>query len=314
MFQFLFNPHDIQGSEATSPSDTVSTITTTSSEKLNVSSDGKSTETSATVTTGIIVAVVIVLLAVVAAAPLIICAVRKHTRKQEMNNSTFYSVLRRKTFVQQSCSSDGLYNQITPCPLTGQAEFVLNDDYENINNSKVQHERESISTHPTLEREQCKEQTVAASLNQQSKNNEQPTYAVVNKSGPKVRNKECVLRQNTSNKCPPKHVTKHCQHETVYQSDVAKSLDELYAVVKKKPKGGAAKEDENAPPIPPHTVEELYTAVNKIPKVRAATKEEKAPPIPPHTVEELYTAVNKTPKGNAADDEEEASPIPPQSL
>ena len=292
----------------------MSTVMTTSS---NVSSDVKSTDTSdsASVTTGIIAAatVVIFILAVVTIAPLITCAVRKHAKKQKIfNNSTFYSVLHRKAFFRQPSSSDGLYDQIKPCPLTGQAEFVLNDDYENVNSSKVQYEQDSISTHPTFERDQFKEQTVAASLNQQSKNNEQPTYAVVNKSGPKVRNKEGVLRQNTSNKCPPKHVTKHCQHGTVYQSDVAKSLDELYAVVKKKPKGGAAKEDENAPPIPPlHTVEELYTAINKIPKVRAATKEEEAPPIPQHTVEELYTAVNKTPKGNAGD-EEEAPSIPPQ--
>ena len=279
----------------------MSTVMTTSS---NVSSDIKSTDTSVAANIGLTIAavtVVIFILAVVTIAPLITCAVRKHAKKQEIfNNTTFYSVLHRKAFVQQPYSSDGLYDQIKPCPLTGQAEFVLNDDYENINSRKVQHEQDSISTHPTFEREQCKEQTVAASINQQSKNNEQPTYAVVNKSGPKVRKKECVLRQNTSYKCPPKHVTKHCQHGTLHQSDEAKSLDELYAVVKKKPKGGAAKEDENGPPIPPHTVEELYTAVNKISKVRAATKEKEAPPIPPLTVEELYAAVNKTPKGNAA--------------
>ena len=57
------------------------------------------------------------------------------------------------------------------------------------------------------------------------------------------------------------------------------------------------------------SLEDLYTVVKKKPKVRAASKEEEAPPIIPHTVEELYSAVNKTPKGNAADDEEEALPI-----
>ena len=39
--------------------------------------------------------------------------------------------------------------------------------------------------------------------------------------------------------------------------------DTQISAVKKKPKGNAAKDEEEAPPLPPHTVEELYTAVQK---------------------------------------------------
>ena len=46
-------------------------------------------------------------------------------------------------------------------------------------------------------------------------------------------------------------------------------------------------DEEEAPPIPAHTVEELYTAVVKKPKASTAEDEEEAPPVPPYTVDEL---------------------------
>ena len=109
------------------------------------------------------------------------------------------------------------------------------------------------------------------------------------------------------------------------------ALEEMYAVVNK--------EDKEAPPVPPHTVEELYTAVAKNSKVKAKDGEEKAlqlilptlttkehtgvkketkdrteseetaPPLPSYTVEELYTAVPKQPK-DIAEEDKEAPPIP----
>ena len=41
------------------------------------------------------------------------------------------------------------------------------------------------------------------------------------------------------------------------------NLEEMYAVVNKKPKKKGDKEQEAAPPIPEHTIEALYTAVQK---------------------------------------------------
>lgn len=61
----------------------------------------------------------------------------------------------------------------------------------------------------------------------------------------------------------------------------------MYIAVKKKQRGNATKDEEEAPPIPPHTVEELHTAVKKKPKGSAAKGEEEAPLPPPHTVEGL---------------------------
>ena len=85
-------------------------------------------------------------------------------------------------------------------------------------------------------------------------------------------------------------------------------VEELYTVVKKKPKGN--EKEEVAPPLPPHTVEELYTAVVKKSKANAENKEQTPPP---DSVEELYTAVVKKPKTNA-DDKEQNPPGPPDSV
>ena len=117
-------------------------------------------------------------------------------------------------------------------------------------------------------------------------------------------------------------------------------VEELYTAVKKKPKIRARKNEEEAPPVPPHTMEQLYTAVQKKPKdnmihgkaapqipthavkqlhttVRKKPKDremqdEAAPPIPPHTVEQLYTPVQKKPKDSKIQDEA-APPIPPHT-
>ena len=70
---------------------------------------------------------------------------------------------------------------------------------------------------------------------------------------------------------------------TPIPSQKVDSPEELYTAVKKK----QAEDDEEVPPLPPHTFEELYTAVKKEPK--GNTAEEAPPLLPPHTVEEVYT-------------------------
>ena len=274
------------------------------------------------VVAGIITIVVLALVLTVVVA-ITLGLILKRLTKKKLDHDSSYSVLSRGTNRQlQPQSPNDMYDQIKLSPLTGQAEFVSNIETDNISRN-LQHQQD---THQRIETQQHRMASLpnATAMNSSAQNDsntsapEQPTYAVVNKIKKKKQQteKESVQKSKAKDRNEEESVTQGLNGQKTEDdtaTDGVESLDQLYTVVKKKPKGRAADEDENAPPIPPHTVEELYTAVNKIPKVRAATKEEEAPPIPPHTVEELYTAVNKTPKGNAADDEEEAPPIPPHT-
>ena len=66
---------------------------------------------------------------------------------------------------------------------------------------------------------------------------------------------------------------------------VSQAAEELYTAVMKKPKENA-ENDTIVPSIPSYTIEELYAAVNKKPNGNTMEDEEEAPPIPPHTVED----------------------------
>ena len=68
---------------------------------------------------------------------------------------------------------------------------------------------------------------------------------------------------------------------------VSQAAEELYTAVMKKPKDNA-ENDAIVPSIPPCTIEELYTAVNKKPNGNTMEDEEEAPPIPPHTEEDTF--------------------------
>ena len=263
------------------------------------------------VVTGIITIVVLVLVLTVVLA-IISGLILKRPAKKKSDHDSSYFVLSRGTNQQiQPQSPNDLYDQIKLSPLTGQAEFVSNTETDNISRN-LQHQQDTHQTQHGMASLPNATAMNSSPLNHSNTSDpEQPTYAVVNKVQKKKKQieKGSVKKSKAKDRNEEESVTQGLNGQNT-ATDGVESLDQLYTVVKKKPKGRAA---ENAPPIPPHTVEELYTAVNKIPKVRAATKEEEAPPIPPHTVEELYTAVNKTPKGNAADDEEEAPPIPPHT-
>ena len=70
---------------------------------------------------------------------------------------------------------------------------------------------------------------------------------------------------------------------------VSKAAEDLYTAVMKKPKENLNSVNNKAvPSIPPHTIEELYTAVHKMPKGNTMEDEEEAPPIPPHSVEGTF--------------------------
>ena len=105
--------------------------------------------------------------------------------------------------------------------------------------------------------------------------------------------KKKIQKHNAAEKGPP--VSPYDEHKvpSAYYMQVKKenatkqennsphTIEELYTAVEKKPKLCEPKGE----PSPPHSVKELCTAVQKC----SATKgEEEAPPIPPHTVEDSY--------------------------
>ena len=76
----------------------------------------------------------------------------------------------------------------------------------------------------------------------------------------------------------PKSIPDKNKEEVPTQTVLQNMSKDLYMAVMEKPKDGSTK-------VAPHTVEELYTAVVKKPK-ESTEDEEEAPPIPPYTVEE----------------------------
>ena len=191
--------------------------------------------------------------------------------------------------------SDNVYEQ----PQISTSVVQMNSDHtaedEHASNNYAMPQQTQIDIHSTTEavlhsHSQVKEVNIEP--NQKPTSAEVTfTYAVVDKS----KNKKCVEMRNDEHinheiNSPP--VSAYIPEEGSTEiNKTEEAIEEMYAVVNKRRKSQVSEEEE-APSIPPHTVEELYAAVNKTPNDSA---EEKAPPIPPHTLESLYTAVKKTP-------------------
>ena len=79
----------------------------------------------------------------------------------------------------------------------------------------------------------------------------------------------------------PKSIPDKNKEKAPKQSVLQNMTEDRYTAAMKKPKDDSTV----TPLLPPHTVEELYTAVMKQPK-ESTEDEEEAPPIPPYTVEE----------------------------
>ena len=248
-------------------------------------------------------------------------------RKHDYDGS--YSTLNRENPQQvqpQSLNTPAeLYDQIQLSPSTGQTEFI--SGIENVNNSPPPL---PLDIYPSVNIEQPKypisviPQTTSSNLSpydEEESTSEQPTYAVVNKPKKRVREKESVqdqekegdpvslynintMEQDVLDHQKQKPDIHEGRYDTVNKkskkgkanakdtpSHTADSPEELYTVIKKKPKGSVEEDEEEAPPLPPHTFEELYTAVKK--KSKSSVGEEEPPSLPPHTVEEIYTAVQK---------------------
>ena len=307
------------------------TTTTTLTGKQEASGYSASAEI---IVTAIVIVIVFVTLLTILSAITLVFFLRKSAKRKVDYNST-YSTLSRDDQSQSLHTSNDLYDQIQLSPSTGQAEFISRNETAKTNNP-LPHQTE-YGIHPSVDKDKPKSaklKITASTISTQDEDkstSEQPTYAVVNK-------KKKQKTENESVHCQSKDIAEVSQNEGVteqnavehgrhdqesqdkyspdstmqFSSQTIDSLQELYTVVKKKPKDRPA-EDDIAPPIPPYTTEELYTAVKKKPKAYAAG-EEQAPQIPPHTIEELYTAVQKKPKDNATDDEEEAPPIPAHTV
>ena len=65
---------------------------------------------------------------------------------------------------------------------------------------------------------------------------------------------------------------------------LSQAAEHLYTAVMKKPK----ENDAIVLPTSLHAIEKLYAAVNKNPNGNTMEDEEEAPPIPPYTVEDAY--------------------------
>ena len=260
---------------------------------------------------------------------------RKSTQNKIDYDSSYSTLCRESGQQMQSQSlhtTNDLYDQIQLSPSTGQAEFISRNETANTNNPPP-HQTE-YGIHPSVDKDKPKSaklKITASTISTQEEDkstSEQPTYAVVNKKKKQKREKESVH-------CQSKDIASVHQYEgvteqnavehgnylqdspdttTQFPSQTIDSPEKLYTAVKKKPHFSTAGDDEEAPQIPPHTIEELYTAVQKKPKASVTVDEEEAPPIPAHTVEELYTAVVKKPKVSRAEDEEEAPPVPPYTM
>ena len=184
---------------------------------------------------------------------------KRGTRKLEIDpNSTVstredasYSIyiLERGTRQQiqpQDTNSTELYDQIHLSPSTGQTELISKTESETA---------EGINTTtPNVYSTVDTENFQPVSNSEESKV-ENATYAVVNKKKKKKKSKE-VSNDNGEK-------MEKIEEEVEVQGQP--SLDDMYAVVQKKPKK-SEEQGETPPPIPASTVESLYTAVQKTPQ------------------------------------------------
>jgi hypothetical protein len=315
-----------------------SKIKDSSSRIMNTSTAKIDTEmlTGQPKTAFITIGLAVVILPILSSALIITVAVlirsyRKRLAKQELNTDASYSTFNRGTglqvqpqFTQQN--SNELYDQIHLSPSTGQTELIPQPQSENTNNPRY-------NSHPIHPNTDNSVTTSAAS----QKTSPTATYAAIDNSKRKKENKD-----DTKHTAAEKYTPKVSSSKGVYKvegkdnsakmslgdmyapdhqyqgrvnseqgSNPSHSVEELYAAVKKKPKGSCSSAPVNE--SVPQKAEDLYTAVMKKPKENSVN-DEVVPPIPPHTVEELYTAVHKKPVGNTTEDEEEAPPIPPHTV
>ena len=196
---------------------------------------------------------------------------KKRIQKNKMNcnlgrQDGLYSTLDRGTKQQTQPhswdASTELYDQIQLSPSTGQSEPFQSET----ENGKV-----NVVSSAQLD---CHNMEKPHKMEPEKSNSEFATYAVVDKrkktkSGSK-KEETRESHDSTSEKGGTLNSKSSIEAEVPVESEVynkkyqqsekKENLEEMYAVVQKKPKKC---EEEIAPPVPSHTTESLYTAVQK---------------------------------------------------
>ena len=201
---------------------------------------------------------------------------KKRIQKNKMNcnlgrQDGLYSTLDRGTKQQaQPQSHDAsteLYDQIQLSPSTGQSEPIQSET-----------ENDKINIVVSSTQLDCHNMEKPHKIEPEKSNSEFATYAVVDKrkktkSGSNKEEtrenhdstleKGVTLNSKTSIEAAVPVENDEVDNTNYQQSEKNQNLEEMYAVVQKKPKKC---EEEIAPPVPSHTTESLYTAVQKKPK------------------------------------------------
>ena len=186
---------------------------------------------------------------------------KRRTRKLEidpnsagsMREDASYSILERGTRQQiqpQDSDSTELYNQIHLSPSTGQTELISKIESETARDISVP----QSNIYSNVDMENLSEPQAISNCEPEKSTLEDATYAVVDKKKKKKKLKG-ASHDNANKK-------ERIEEEVKVQEQP--SLDEMYAVVHKKPKK-SEEQGETPPPIPASTVESLYTAVQKTP-------------------------------------------------
>lgn len=160
-----------------------------------------------------------------------------------------YSSLDRETdqYTQLKLSNiyTELYDQIKLSPSTGQSEPTTQSQSENTEGK----------THIAHVSDTCYEL-----LETEAGNYDLGMYAIVDRKAKRKESKQS--QDNISEREGNQNESGHIEKPKHPLSKQQENLEEMYAVVHKKPQTSTDQE-ETAPPIPLHTVEALYTAVQK---------------------------------------------------
>ena len=160
-----------------------------------------------------------------------------------MREDTSYSTLERGTRQQiqpQCLNSTELYDQIHLSPSTGQTEMIPKTEEDSILPSNV---------YSSIDMENSETKTGSKP--------EDATYAVADKKKKRKKSKESFDDGANKNDSKMKEEEGKVKGQQL--------LEDMYAVVYKKPKK-SGKQEEIPPPIPASTVESLYTAVQNKPQ------------------------------------------------
>ena len=183
--------------------------------------------------------------------------------KEDLSYSTLNRGAKQETQPPSLNPSVELYDQIQLSPSTGQSELIHSKILIISSSSGSNQMQESTVT-----------ETNSELLEMEKNNLGNPTYAVVDKRKKnKVKMKESKQEQDNKPQkgIDPEHLTVADPEDSDtaeklkdQPSQRQENLEEMYAVVHKKPK--KCEEQDDAPLVPSHTIESLYAAVQKKPK------------------------------------------------